>query len=1245
MLAIWAADPEGLAAELDAQLDQLAVFRERRGRTTLLLMDDGADALWLAAKLARGELPGAEAGKHRVVIAAGRIAVSGAGLVGRPVDDCVALLGASADGTTLAVGAIGEIEAPGVERARLGPEATGAALWQRDIWSLEWPGGDRTATELPSLLAGLERESPFFGRLADIEALESAWQGSVQGGARRVAFVSGEAGVGKTRLLARLAARLAGGGATVLYGRCREDSEGAFESLAEALTIEGEPPDWARPGHEPDSELEVRAAVASRLAELSESAPVLLLIDDLHWADRATIALLQHLLDADPAIRGLAVAAFRGQEVEEGTPLAAALASVRARAETVDRKLGGLALPAVSEMAESMLGEVDPGAGELVEMIHAESGGNPLFARELIRSLSESGALGRESEGSAPVGAISLPASVTETIRRRVDRLGEEATETLKFAAIYGPEFESQVLARAMGRNPRDLDGTIAAIERAGLIVQRERAAYAFSHALVARALVESCGPAERGHIDRLLAEALEEGIEANMMARSEALARHWLRADPPDPERAIRYCEIAGQRALAAFRSDAADELFSAALELHGEESDIRRCRLLLGLGRAQLHSGAPEFRDTLLSASRIALALGDDELLAASVLANNRGMFSASGVLDPEKIAMLEATVERLDEDAPELPLVLATLAVELAFSGEDRRFALSDRALEAARRLGDERTLASVLIIRFVTIWTEWTLRERLENMAEAVEIADRLGDPVLQWRAVHWHAVALLQNGEVERCEELVEREVKLARRFGDPVAIWMSTYTRANMALIRGRLDEADELAHEAMRVATESGQPDAVLTFGAQLVMFRWEQGRMAEVQAPIAQIAADNPGVPAFRPAVALACTEGDMFEEGHAVLARDYENRFAGFPPDVASLAALTMYSHACAEIGDAEIGAHLYERLEPFAGELVYAGISVWGDVEHPMARLASLTGRHSTALELIERSLARFEAIPAPTWLARARLDAARIHLGRGRAEDRARALEYLDLAVEGAERYGAATVLRRATVLRENVRAGELIAPISSGRGGGRKRLGMQQRPILSMEGDAWRIVSEGRQIQIKDSIGIRYLAELIQHPGVEMHAVDLQAGPQDARVSAGRNGDAEIAGDDAGPALDDEARSAYRARIEELRSDIEEAERFNDTERVSRLREELEAIAEELAAATGLGGRDRKTASQAERARLNVTRAIRRTIARIATEDPRLAEGLDRAVSTGSFCSYRPLGGAESWTVRIGERS
>lgn len=1165
--------------------------------------------------------------------------------------------------------------------------------------------GDSSATgsRLPERLRLLDAQSGMVGRATEVEALRQAWAEARAGGLR-VALIGGEPGIGKTRLAAHQARLAEDGGARVLYGRSEAELAIPVQAFAEAFNqYAAELPDeqlgelgarfpaLARlvpaigrllggrgPEANPADQHELFYAGSALLAAASRDRPLLLILDDVHWADRPTALMLRHLPSSPEPINALILVTFRTTELEQNASVADALLDLQRQPNVLDIALEGLSPSDALALASDLAGHALAGAElTLAELVHAETGGNPLFMTQLLRNLSEAGTIGNVSGRwslQRRIEAVDLPGSVTETLRSRVERLGDQVATALAAAAVIGVEFEPELVAEVARLPLPAVEEAIDRAAEAGLVERSGSGPFAFTHALIARVLYDGIGEASRGGAHRRAALAIEELAPGQAAERAPELARHWLEAVPADRDAARRWCSEAGFRALARFEADAAVRWYSRALELGGASGDASHCELLIGLGTAERLSGEAGFRETLLEASRLARALGDRDRLVRSVLANNRGFASASGTVDSERIAAIEMALDAVGEDEhPDRALLLAKLAAELSFSGEwERRVRLSDEALALARRLRDPRTLSNVLIERFVTIWMPATLDERLANSEENVRLADQLGDPQQQYGAVHWHSVALVQAGKVERAVAAIERERDLARRLGDPTALWIATYDDGNLAAIFGRLDQAEDLANEALQIGTASGQPDALPFFGSQLASIRYDQGRLGELQELLAQVVAENPGIPAFRSVLALAYAESGLGEQARELVAMEMASGFDEIPRDVTWLAGHAIYAHVCAELGEREAAEVLYGRIEPYADQLVYTGISAWGDGAHALGRLDATLGRHDEAAAHLEAARARARRIGAPVWAVRTSCDLAALLLDRAAPGDVERAAELLQSATADARRLENPALHLRASNLHSNARARRVIeggngaarlrlrhrkprearadgalsapahssTPIAPDNGGSNGR----KAALLRCEGDTWSLTYAGSTLRLRDVKGVRYLASLLAQPGVELHAVDLQSGPAVPADPGALTTPGELAvestGGDAGAVLDPQAKQQYKQRIGELREEIEEAEGFNDRERAERGREELEFLGRELAAAVGLGGRDRKAASNAERARINVTRAIRKSVQRIAELDTELGDHLERSLRTGSFCVYRPpTSEAVEWQV------
>jgi hypothetical protein len=1213
----------------------------------------------LAAALAAATLAerrGQGALAPRIGIAHGDVVRRKGAIEGSAVDEAAALARRAGRGQVLVGDAVELLAQPRHQFVHRGGGGT----------ELQW--AQEAQVPVPDGLLAVTRRGACVGRRSELERLLGALD-AVRSGERRVVLLTGEPGIGKTRLAAEVGLAAHAQGALVLYGRSDEGLGLPYQAFAEALghLVSCAPPDLlesARPSlgrlvslvpavRERAAEVEVPeaghggerhvlfGAVSSLLAAAAALQPVVLVLDDLHWADVPTVLLLHHLLAVPGRPRVLVIATLRDTELSSRPELSASLARLRRDERVEELALGGLTAADVMSLVEELAGaELDEGERVYARALHRETDGNPLFVSELIRGLggrdeiaSAAAALGHDGG----LGKLVSTASLRELIVSRAAGLGEETLAVLEAAAVIGSEFDSSLLARVADVDEERLAGVLDSADRAALIVPVAGlpGRFAFHHLLTGNTLYEHLGAARRARLHRRVAEALEAIAEGQGDVRAADLARHWAEASPPDSDRALRYAELAGRHALNEIDPDAALRWLGRALELHGPAEDRRRCSLLIALGVAQRKNGDAGFRETLLEAARLGRRLGEPKLLVRAAIENTRGFVSDAGEVDTERVAMLEAAIEAAGPgDSRERAALLGMLASELTFAPDrERRLALADEALAVARRLGDPHTLCYVLGARSMPIWAPETLAERLDCSKESVRLADGLGDPLASFHALHWHGVVLVQAGEIDEVRRVVRRERELAGRLGEPSARWLARYDEATLATVAGNLADAERLASEALEIAMDSGQPDAMSLYASQLTNIRYDQGRLQELQPMIAETASAHPGIPSFRALLALAYVEGELPLEAAELLAAE---RHEALPRDITWLACVVLWAQVCAAVGDAARAGALYELLRPFAGQVVYTGISAWGDVDHALARLATVTGHHGDAARHLGASAARYAAIGAPIWLARAALDRAALLMAREGPGDREAARELLKRAEAEARRLGAAGIGRRAAVLLGHERATSVMAApalrtaaVAPAAGAGDAR-----RAWLVREGELWTLTHAGGSFHLKHSKGLGYLARLLREPHVDVHVVELQAGAPSPELRA--------SAEPAGTWLDDQAKRAYRARLAELEDDLAEAERFNDVERVARAREERELIGRELARAVGLGGRDRPASSAAERARVNATRAIRAAIRRIEESDPPLGRHLDRAVRTGTFCVYDPSPQDEvTWAVNI----
>lgn len=927
---------------------------------------------------------------------------------------------------------------------------------------------------LPAQCAARRKEVKLVDRTAELQKCVSTFE-RVRTGEPRTIFITGEPGIGKTRLAAEVAGALHDAGATVLCGRCDPELGVPYQPFVEILThyarfappellaqhraqygrelarlvpeLGGSAAPPAAQGAEPREENRhlMFAAVAGLLRTAAFQRPLALVIDDLQWADRPTLLMLKYVLVNRPA--ALAVCTYRSTELARREALRELLTELRREGRGVEQiELTGFSGGDVVEMAEAVTEEqLDPLAVELVRALGAETNGNPFFLAEILRNLKDGGGVSQAAARAAGGGgapALHVPRSVRDAIASRVARMGERTDRVLEASAVIGREFDIELLARMLGEDEEQLIDVLDAAVAASLIseVPGIGMRYSFIHPLIPPALYERLGGGSRRRLHRRALEGLEQLLgEESREHRSGELAHHALAAVPMvDAAKAVEYARRAGDHALGKLAPQEALRWYELAIELHerragaagdepGSGAEVReatRCELLIGRGIAQQQSGDPAFRETLLRAGALARKLGDTDRLVRAVLANTRGFVSSTGRVDAERVAMLEAALRACGEhDSAARARLLGILSAELTFAGDwQHRRALSDESLAIASRLGEPHTLSEVLSERFITIWTPETLDQRLADTNRALAIAEEMGDPLARFLALHWKAAAAVEAGKLDLAAELVERESAVAERLGQPTSSWLTAYDRATQALMHGLLDEAERSAEDAWRIASESEQPEALAFYAGQLVNIRFEDGRLGELEPLIAQQVHDNPGIPAFRAALVLARSEAGMSEEALEVLAVDAGTDFAEIPYDSNWLAGVAIYAQAVGDLGEPEAAAKLERLLAPWRDHVVFNSATTWGLVERHLGNLARVLCRDDEAERLLAHAAERHEQMGAPVWLARTRLDLSKVLIRDAARRERASAL--LEQALRTARDLGCAGIERQAAELLE-----------------------------------------------------------------------------------------------------------------------------------------------------------------------------------------------------------------------------
>jgi class 3 adenylate cyclase/tetratricopeptide (TPR) repeat protein len=925
---------------------------------------------------------------------------------------------------------------------------------------VQWEPALVAAIALPERLRELPATA-YVGRMAERERLTELW-GEAREGSLRLVPIGGEAGVGKTRLSTHLAHEAHEDGATVLYGRSDEDLGVPYQPWAQALghlvreapqrvlsahverfggdlarlvpALRDRLPDLPSP-RESDPETErylLYAAVVGLLERASEEEPLLLILDDLHWADQPTLSLLRHFVTAGVSMRVLVVGAYRDSELSQDHPLAPLLADLHRESGVERMKLTGLHSEEVEALMEAAAGhELDEGGRELAAEITRETAGNPFFAGELLRHLTESGAIVQREGGrwhlAGDLADLGLPQSVREVIGRRVGRLGSEARTALSAAAVIGRDFDLDLLLAVVDvPQARLLDLLDEGVAASLLQENRDRAGrFTFTHALVEHALFEDLGATRRAVLHRQIAEALEGLCGDEPGERLGELAAHWAAAVvSADTAKAIHYAQQAAERALAQLAPDEAIRWYQQALELHAQaRSGDRslRCELLIGLGDAQRQVGNPAFRQTLLDASELAQELGDTDRLARAVLASTRGFSSSIGSVDSERVQALEAASQALPDSDPRRARVLALLASELHWAGEPSRCRqLAEEAIEIARAAGDPVALAHALAHVTWAIWTPDTLADRRRLVDEMFDLTQGLDDPWLSTLAAFRGCGVGIEGGD----RSLTEFSLRTLHALSASVPqlhirrIWLQF--ESVWIFMQGNLEASEQRAIQAFEAGTAAGESDALMLFGGVMSVVRTLQGRLGELAEQTVQLASEPGGLAAWRALAAHALIEEGRGDEARELaLAEDMRN----IPWDQAWSAGAFAWAIVCSRLGVVERAGELYELLTPFSGQLaatpgMVSGTFAWalGTLATTLERYEQAEGHFATAVEIEER-------LGAPLFLARTRVGWARVLIARGGPDDLEGAKSMLEQAEEAAERLGAEGVMREVAECR------------------------------------------------------------------------------------------------------------------------------------------------------------------------------------------------------------------------------
>ena len=832
-------------------------------------------------------------------------------------------------------------------------------------------------------------ELPLVGRSSSITTLGECWNTAMLG--RPIAsFVTGEAGIGKTRLVSTFARSRHCEGALVLFGSSDMELTAPYRPFARALKDCAIPdpggtmgarlqplfPQERRGDGAPPTvdavaadRTELFEAVTDALAALSIARPVLLVLDDLHWSSSATALLLRHLLHHPPAGRVMILGTFRDTEVDRGHPLFDVVNDQEVIGSATRVPLRNLRVDEVADLIGAHFAtEVGDREHHLAERIHHESSGLPFFTGEVLRHMVETDGGGSEK--------LTLPASLVDAVHQRLGRLDDSTCRTLEIAATTGLIFDLDVVAATRSATLGEVVEQLESAERLALVHESGRAGhFEFDHALVRSALLTGLSATRVAMIHQEIAEAIEH-LPGD---HNDALAHHWRQArGPVARQRAVHHLVLSAERDASALAWEAAKARYEEALELAGDDGVVeQRAVMAMHLARARVMraAGDPDYLGAMRETGRLARAAGSADVIAQVAINSTKPgtWFANANEPDEHLIGLCEDALAWPDLEPMLRCRVLSTLATNLAFDADrPRRREIVDDAVALARSVGDPDLVASALIAQHLAFWDPSTFDDRVAVIDELEVLARRRDNPDHLFLAGFFRASMLVE------CGRIPEARVALSD-LDEPIARTRNFWFRflvermeTALAVASGQ-PGAKELVDKLFEQSFET-QADAAGTWGAQLGGLAIQTGTFGSMVDQLAAASERSRGQGVWSCGLAIArLDQGDP--DGARVTLAELDHA----PLDFMWLVSQQMIAEAAYRLGDRERCVATLERLRPFEGRVgvIASGTLVFALVSTSIGEAAMGAGDVALAISSLTAAIEQADQLELPFFEVRSR----------------------------------------------------------------------------------------------------------------------------------------------------------------------------------------------------------------------------------------------------------------------------